>query len=488
MATLSLRQLEAEVALGVKDILAELTFLRMIDQKQELYREENMVRAVYRYGLCWIHLHLLTLDISSFYPVFLLSFSSKASYLFCLRRYEHFWLQLLKKHSFLSGTDSELVAPVDVQWAQHVHLLCPTSYREDLERSVLGRPAGFALARGGKGEARARSLWQAEFPKEPYNLHADGAAPQVPPSAFAYDIVAASQRQQVFFYQVSLPHFQDPTFLKAAISRYAQYLQLQRGHPKQFLVPCYDMDIVWHTHQLNHTKYCADTQRILGRILNHDDSVTEREPGSKLSNASDVTMKLWREHFGEEFRRPGCMYRGPPPQGKLLPLPSSTQHSLLHTRVATVTLSNISCTLPDHWLQNGTVNKVKLTAYLRFNNSVVNFPNLNSKQMAETQGTEGSEGVWNFPDVAQTLIEGTQPVLSLRNTVKLTQPCCFCLTFTKKEFGELLPVNLFPFPGKDEVRQIDAEATSGRFKPVAAGHFKVRLSKMSIITSFCRWI
>ena len=48
MATLSLRQLEAEVALGVEDVLAELDFLKMIDQKQELYRKENMVRAVYR--------------------------------------------------------------------------------------------------------------------------------------------------------------------------------------------------------------------------------------------------------------------------------------------------------------------------------------------------------------------------------------------------------------------------------------------------------
>ena len=181
------------------------------------------------------------------------------------------------------------------------------------------------------------------------------------------------------------------------------------------------------------------------------------------------------------------MYRGPPPQGRLLPLPNSTQHSLLHTRVATVTLSNISCTLPSHWLQNDTVNRVTLYASLKVKNSVIKFPNLNSKQMAEKQGAEGDEGVYNFPDVTQTLIEGTLPALILRSTVKLTKPCCFCLSYTHKEFGELSPVDLFPFPGKDEVRQIDAEGTTGRFKPAPAGHFKVRLSKIPIITSSCRW-
>lgn len=80
MATLSLRQLEAEVALGVKDILAELAFLRMIDQKQELYREENMVRAVNRCRLSWIlHIRYFLL-LSCFTPLFhftsFLSFSS----------------------------------------------------------------------------------------------------------------------------------------------------------------------------------------------------------------------------------------------------------------------------------------------------------------------------------------------------------------------------------------------------------------------------
>ena len=37
--------------------------------------------------------------------------------------------------------------------------------------------------------------------------------------------------------------------------RYAQFLLLQQLYPDQFLVPCYDMDIVWHTHQVKTKKY-----------------------------------------------------------------------------------------------------------------------------------------------------------------------------------------------------------------------------------------
>ena len=43
----------------------------------------------------------------------------------------------------------------------------------------------------------------------------------VPASALSYDIAAAAQRQAAFFYQVSLPHYQDTQFLKTALERYA---------------------------------------------------------------------------------------------------------------------------------------------------------------------------------------------------------------------------------------------------------------------------
>ena len=57
--------------------------------------------------------------------------------------------------------------------------------------------------------------------------------------------------------------------------------------------------------QTDPVKYLAETRAILGEPFNHDDSVNDRTKGSKLSNASQLTSNLWKETFGEEFRRPG---------------------------------------------------------------------------------------------------------------------------------------------------------------------------------------
>ena len=129
-------------------------------------------------------------------------------------------------------------------------------------------------------------LWNKQFPEESFKPDRKNIkAAEDFTSSFKYDIVSASKRQQSFFYQVSygysiflsqenwceflflfsiliirslfpqvsLPHYHDNKFLLNAITRYAMYLKLQQLHPDKFLVPCYDMDIVWHTHQVTYT-------------------------------------------------------------------------------------------------------------------------------------------------------------------------------------------------------------------------------------------
>ena len=54
------------------------------------------------------------------------------------------------------------------------------------------------------------------------------------------------------------------------------YLYLKQQNQQQFLVPCYDIDLVWHTHQVNTLHYSNDTTAILGFVLKHDDSVNDR--------------------------------------------------------------------------------------------------------------------------------------------------------------------------------------------------------------------
>ena len=119
------------------------------------------------------------------------------------------------------------------------------------------------------------------------------------------------------------------------------YLHLKKKNPKTFLVPCYDMDLIWHTHQVHPQDYQCDMNHILGFVLKHDDSVNDRSEGSKLNNADEMTRKLWFEEFNVPFARPGSMFRGKPPQGKLFPISNYFQRSLLALREMDVTVSSV---------------------------------------------------------------------------------------------------------------------------------------------------
>ena len=122
------------------------------------------------------------------------------------------------------------------------------------------------------------------------------------------------------------------------------YLYLKRKNPKTFIVPCYDIDLIWHAHQVHPQEYQADMQAILGFVLKHDDSVNDRSEGSKLNTADEITRKLWLEEFSVPFARPGSMFRGKPPQGQLFPISSYFQRSLLAMREMDVTVSSVKIT------------------------------------------------------------------------------------------------------------------------------------------------
>ncbi len=53
-----------------------------------------------------------------------------------------------------------------------------------------------------------------------------------------------------------------------------------------FVTPMYDIDVIWHTHQLHPLAYAKDMTNILGYVMNHDDSDQDRNAGSKLATVS----------------------------------------------------------------------------------------------------------------------------------------------------------------------------------------------------------
>ena len=82
-------------------------------------------------------------------------------------------------------------------------------------------------------------------------------------------------------------------------------------------MPCYDVDLLWHAHQVHSVNYFKDCSKILGRILPHDDSINDRSQGSTLEVAFTKTKELWKKKFNEEYPKAGAMYRGENPRGKL---------------------------------------------------------------------------------------------------------------------------------------------------------------------------
>lgn len=123
--------------------------------------------------------------------------------------------------------------------------------------------------------------------------------------------------------QVSELHFRQESFLHAAEMRYKGFLHLAaKSKGKLFLVPTYDIDLMWHTHQLDVIAYRADTLRILGKVLDHDDTGTESMP---LSLCFQETKQLWEETYSLPFEKAGAMYRGQPPTSLQLTSPLDLQ-------------------------------------------------------------------------------------------------------------------------------------------------------------------
>ncbi|RUS76067.1 hypothetical protein EGW08_016171, partial [Elysia chlorotica] len=187
-------------------------------------------------------------------------------------------------------------------------------------------------------------------------------------SALSYDLASAVSRQRMFYYQVSLPHYRDEKFLNNALMRYRKFLFLKSHNPAVFLVPCYDSDLMWHTHMLHPFFYKDDTEAYVGSLLHHDDSVNDRSSGSKLSLSEAKTRNLWRKVFGEKFSHFGAMYRGEPPNSKLYTMSKEEVYKIC-TKQANVLVEKVRVS----GLPMGKTYKLKLcynTGYQNFNRSL----------------------------------------------------------------------------------------------------------------------
>ncbi|KAK7102022.1 uncharacterized protein [Littorina saxatilis] len=302
-----------------------------------------------------------------------------------LDRYERLWLPLAAKHA------SEILpGPLDVEWVWHCHLLAPVAYQQDCT-ALVGKVVDhqlFSEKERNKRILKSKHLWQEEYPNEPFEVDlkrsagADSASGVT--SQISYDILTAAARQKVFYYQVSLTHYRDAKFLNYSLGRYRKFLYLKQQNPSLFIVPCYDIDLLWHTHMLHPLLYKTDMMTFLGKPFPHDDSVNDRSDGSRLNTSQKETQDLWVGAFGENFMLYGAMYRGDPPQGKLYTMTTQHYYDLAtkscHVRFERIELKNI----PQ---MNG---KLKLKLYTSANNKI-------KTAFATLQG----EPLWQQKNVAE---------------------------------------------------------------------------------------
>ena len=235
-----------------------------------------------------------------------------------IRRYENYWLPLVTEYE--GGKDLE--PPIDVHWIWHAHMLGPKYYHGDCIL-LCGRVPDHKLhtaATIDQARFEAKKVWDCKYRDEPFDVDYNSVKVDLeyrPKSS--YNLREAALRQKSFFYNVSLPHYMDERFTKTAVGRYKQFIRLKKNYPREYVVPMYDVDWIWHTHMLSPLSYKKDTEAYLGRLLHHDDTSVDRSVGSRLTTADTRTKELWHETYHTHFSSPGCMYRGVSPYGKLHP-------------------------------------------------------------------------------------------------------------------------------------------------------------------------
>ncbi|XP_045161890.2 uncharacterized protein LOC123526677 [Mercenaria mercenaria] len=218
-------------------------------------------------------------------------------------RYEKYWLPLAAVHR-----DKCLAAPLDIEWIWHCHMLSPNNYESDCI-SLVGVVVSHTFYNKQEREQSlqvAKNGWVQMYgdKDEPFTMEfskLDIDAVETFRSSLSYDLVAAALRQSTFYDKISSIEYKNENELENANERYKQYIYLCKLLPQLSLTPSISMDLLWHTHQANPHVYKFDMEKILRRLLLHDDTNTDHGEGSKLHKATQLTKTSWEKIYNEPF-------------------------------------------------------------------------------------------------------------------------------------------------------------------------------------------
>ena len=126
-------------------------------------------------------------------------------------------------------------------------------------------------------------------------------------SPFAIDLVGAVIRQGGFvekMHNIDWLHSPAlPATMTRLIMKYERFVTLM-DDSSHMAVPTLDVDLAWHTHQLNapsYMKYIVDKTR---QYVDHDDKVAE----TALNNAFAWTSKTYEKKYGDKYSECTCWY------------------------------------------------------------------------------------------------------------------------------------------------------------------------------------
>lgn len=263
-----------------------------------------------------------------------------------LRRYSKLWLPLIH-HNYLDTKNAtgnlerrRLIPPPDVAWMWHCHRLAPYRYAKHIRETyfqgyqkgdtksegmlILDADLPFSVQLDGNLEnptlanhndcAYTLQLWTDMYPQESFFLNENADSVESAETNLyltGFDILGSCERQATFLWQVSGERFRCDHFLQEGVQNYYNFVSLMGtalsdGSSPKFLVPTYQIDLIWHTHILSSfALYHADCMRINGRTLEHDDSLNDRVEGGTLDVNFRATTELWKQIYGVEYKIEG---------------------------------------------------------------------------------------------------------------------------------------------------------------------------------------
>lgn len=126
-------------------------------------------------------------------------------------------------------------------------------------------------------------------------------------SPFALDLVGAVIRQGSFIEKMHNIDWLHSPALPATMTRlilkYERFVVIMND-PTNMAVPTLDVDLAWHTHQLNPASYMDYVVRKTGQFIDHDDKVAE----TALNDAFAWTSKVYEKKYGGKYSECTCWY------------------------------------------------------------------------------------------------------------------------------------------------------------------------------------